>query len=141
MQVRTSWIPSAIALAAGVFASGVTVVAARADNFTEFAPVISSTPIVQRVTEPREECWTETITTDEVRRLGGISLGSFDTSTNVVVPTRRDVQRCRTVQTATDTIQGYDVRYRYHGREYLTRMATDPGDRIPVDVSVQPGTR
>jgi uncharacterized protein YcfJ len=116
-------------------------VAARADNFTEFAPVISSTPIVQRVMEPREECWTETITTDEVRRLGGISLGSFDTSTNVVVPTRRDVQRCRTVQTATDTIQGYDVRYRYHGREYLTRMATDPGDRIPVDVSVQPETR
>jgi len=140
MQARTSWIPSAIAVAVGVFASGVTV-AARAENFTEFAPVISSTPIVQRVTEPREECWTETITTDEVRRLGGISLGSFDTSTNVVVPTRRDVQRCRTVQTATDTIQGYDVRYRYHGREYLTRMATDPGDRIPVDVSVQPGTR
>ena len=140
MQVRTAWIPGAIALAAGVFATGSTV-AARAETFTEFAPVISSTPIVQRVTEPREECWTETITTDEVRRLGGISLGSFDTSTNVVVPVRRDVQRCRTVETATDTIQGYDVRYRYHGREYVTRMATDRGDRIPVDVSIQPGTR
>jgi uncharacterized protein YcfJ len=140
MQVRTAWIPSAVALAAGIFAAGMTM-ATRADNFTEFAPVISSTPIIQRVTEPREECWTETITTDEVRRLGGISLGSFDTSTNVVVPVRRDVQRCRTVQSATDTIQGYDVRYRYHGREYTTRMAYDPGDRIPVDVSVQPGTR
>jgi uncharacterized protein YcfJ len=115
--------------------------AVRADSFTEFAPVISSTPIVQRATEPREQCWTETITTDEVRRIGGISLGSFDTSTNVVVPVRRDVQRCRTIETSTDTIQGYDVRYRYHGREYVTRMAYDPGDRIPVDVSVQPGTR
>jgi uncharacterized protein YcfJ len=140
MQIRTAWISSTAALAAGIFATGMTA-AVHADNFTEFAPVISSTPIIQRVTEPREECWTETITTDEVRRLGGISLGSFDTSTNVVVPVRRDVQRCRTVQTATDTIQGYDVRYRYHGREYVTRTATDPGDRIPVDVSVMPGTR
>jgi len=140
MQIRTAWISSTAALAAGIFATGMTA-AVHADNFTEFAPVISSTPIIQRVTEPREECWTETITTDEVRRLGGISLGSFDTSTNVVVPVRRDVQRCRTVQTATDTIQGYDVRYRYHGREYVTRTTTDPGDRIPVDVSVMPGTR
>jgi len=140
MRIRPAWIPSAVAIATGVFATGMTV-AARADNFSEFAPVISSTPVVQRVTEPREECWTETITTDEVRRIGGISIGSLDTSTNVVVPTRRDVQRCRTVQTATDTIQGYDVRYRYHGREYVTRMSYDPGDRIRVDVSVQPGTR
>ena len=140
MQTRTAWISSTVALAAGIFATGMTA-AVRADTFTEYAPVISSTPIIQRVTEPREECWTETITTDEVRRLGGISLGSFDTSTNVVVPVRRDVQRCRTVQAATDTIQGYDVRYRYHGREYVTRTATDPGDRIPVDVSVMPGIR
>ena len=140
MQVRTAWIPGAVAVAAAVLVGGATMTA-RAENFSEYAPVISSTPIVQRVTEPREECWTETITTDEVRRLGGISLGSFDTSTNVVVPVRRDVQRCRTVQTSTDVIQGYDVRYRYHGREYVTRTATDPGDRIPVDVSVVPGTR
>lgn len=140
MQVKTLWVPSAAALVAGVLATGVTAVT-RAENFTEFAPVISSTPIIQRVTEPRDECWTETITTDEVRRIGGISLGSFDTSTNVVVPVHRDVQRCRTVQTATDTIQGYDVRYRYNGREYVTRMAYDPGDRIPVDVSVMPGTQ
>ena len=140
MRSRTAWVPTAVAVAAGFFASGMTV-AARADSFTEYAPVISSTPIVQRATEPREQCWTETITTDEVRRLGGISLGSFDTSTNVVVPVQRDVQRCRTVETATDTIQGYDVRYRYHGREYVTRMSYDPGDRIPVDVSVQPGAR
>ena len=115
--------------------------ASRAENFTEFAPVISSTPIMQRVTQPREECWTETITTDEVRRLGGISIGSFDTSTNVVVPVRRDVQRCRTVEEATDVIQGYDVRYRYHGHEYVTRFSYDPGTRIPVDVTVMPETR
>jgi uncharacterized protein YcfJ len=68
-------------------------------------------------------------------------LGSFDTSTNVVVPVRRDVQRCRTVEAATDTIQGYDVRYLYHGREYSTRLSYDPGARIPVDVSIAAGTR
>ena len=139
MQVRTAWIRSAVAIAAGILATGMT--ASFAENFTEYAPVISSTPIIQRVTQPREECWTETITTDEVRRLGGISLGSFDTSTNVVVPVRRDVQRCRTVEAATDTIQGYDVRYLYHGREYTTRLSYDPGTRIPVDVSVAAATR
>jgi uncharacterized protein YcfJ len=38
-------------------------------------------------------------------------------------------------------VEGYDVRYRYQGREYMTRLASNPGDRIPVDVSVTPGTR
>src|SRR5262245_49692204 len=139
MQVRTAWIGGAAAIAAGTLAIGVNV--ARAENYTEYAPVISSTPIVQRVAEPREECWTETITTDEVRRLGGISLGGLESSTNVVVPVRRDVQRCRTVQTQTDVIQGYDVRYRYNGREYMTRLPSDPGDRVPVNVNVQLGVR
>lgn len=139
MQVKTAWIGGAAAIAAGVLAAGVNV--ARADAYTEYAPVISKTPVIQRVAEPREECWTETITTDEVRRLGGISLGAFESSTNVVVPVRRDVQRCRTVEQQTEVIQGYDVRYRYNGREYVTRLPSDPGDRVPVNVNVQLGAR
>jgi len=35
-----------------------------------------------------------------------------------------------------DVVQGYDVRYRYQGRDYVTRTPTDPGSRIRVDVSV-----
>jgi len=130
---------SALALAVGIVATGVT--AAQAQSFTEMAPVLSATPIVQRMSQPRQECWTEAVTTNEVRRIGHIGIGNFDTSTNVVVPVTRDIQNCRTVESTTDVVQGYDVRYRYQGRDYTTRTLTDPGDRIPVDVSVVPGTR
>ena len=139
MEARTTWIRSALMLAAAILVGGPTVV--HAAGYTEWAPVISSTPIVQRTSQPREECWTETISTTETRRLSGITLGAFDTSTNVVVPVQRDVQRCRTVESYSEVVQGYDVRYRYQGREYVTRLPSDPGDRIPVDVTVSPGVR
>ena len=130
---------SALALAAGVASSGAAL--AQAQSYSEWAPVISSTPIVERTSQPRENCWTERVTTHETRRIGGISLGAFDTSTNVVVPVSRDVQRCRTIDQTTDVVQGYEVRYRYQGREYVTRTASDPGSRIRVDVSVLPGAQ
>ena len=139
MEYRIGWTRSALALAAAAAAIGAP--AARADSFSEWAPVISSTPIVQRMSQPQEQCWTEQVTTTETRRLSGITIGALDTSTNVVVPVTRDIQRCRTVESYTDVVQSYDVRYRYNGREYTTRMATDPGDRIRVDVNVAPGVR
>ena len=131
---------SALTVAAGiVIAGGATI--ARADGFTEWAPVISSTPVVQRMSAPRQECWSETVTTTETRRIGHIGIGAFDTSTNVAVPVTRDVQRCRTVDGYSDVVQGYDVRYRYQGREYMTRLPNDPGDRIPVEVTLTPAPR
>jgi len=130
---------SALALAAGVASGGATL--AQAQSYSEWVPVISSTPIVERVSQPREDCVTERVTTHEARRIGGISLGAFDTSTNVVVPVSRDVQRCRTIDQTADVVQGYEVRYRYQGREFVTRTATDPGSRIRVDVSVLAGAQ
>ena len=137
MEERNTRIRNAVLLAAGLLGASAT--AAYAERFTEWAQVVSSTPVVQRTSQPREECWTETIWTSETRKLSGISLGAFETSTNVAVPVQRDVQRCRTVEGHTDVIQGYDVRYRYQGREYVTRLASPPGDRIPVEVTVAPG--
>lgn len=37
-----------------------------------------------------------------------------------------------------ERIDGYEVRYEYAGREYVTRMPYDPGDRIRVRVDVSP---
>jgi uncharacterized protein YcfJ len=37
-----------------------------------------------------------------------------------------------------DRIDGYDVTYAYAGREYVTRMPYDPGERIRVRVDVSP---
>lgn len=49
-------------------------------------------------------------------------------------------ERCTTVQDSRyeQRVDGYDVRYRYHGRIYDTRLPYDPGDRIAVEVNVRP---
>lgn len=48
--------------------------------------------------------------------------------------------RCRTYRTrhTEERVIGYDVRYRYNGREYLTRADHDPGSHIKVRVAVTP---
>ena len=55
-----------------------------------------------------------------------------------VQPVTRDVQRCRTVETGRDVLDGYDVTYRYQNRDFTTRLANHPGDRIQVRVDVAP---
>ena len=57
------------------------------------------------------------------------------------VPVTRDVQRCQTVSDTRDEVRGYDVRYRYHGREYNTRLPYDPGSTMQVNVEVRPVSR
>lgn len=57
------------------------------------------------------------------------------------VPVTRDVQRCQTVAETREEIRGYDVRYRYHNREYTTRLAYDPGPTMQVNVDVRPSYR
>jgi uncharacterized protein YcfJ len=56
------------------------------------------------------------------------------------VPVTRDVQRCQMVADYREEVRGYDVRYRYHGREYTTRMDYDPGPTLQVEVGVRPSS-
>jgi uncharacterized protein YcfJ len=58
-----------------------------------------------------------------------------------VAPVTRDVERCRTVQSVTDVVTGYDVTYRYQNRDVTTRMAYDPGRQVQVRVDVAPTVR
>ena len=53
-------------------------------------------------------------------------------------PVTREVQRCRTVGDVRDVPVGYDVRYRYGGREFVTRLPFDPGRRLRVAVDIRP---
>ncbi len=53
-------------------------------------------------------------------------------------PVTREVERCRTVQEVRDVPMGYDVTYRYGGREFVTRMPFDPGRRLRVEVDIRP---
>lgn len=50
------------------------------------------------------------------------------------------VERC-TTKVSTEyrrEISAYQVTYRYRGNTFTTRTDTDPGDRIPVRISIQP---
>jgi uncharacterized protein YcfJ len=53
------------------------------------------------------------------------------------------VERCETRVSyhEEERIEGYRVTYVYAGREYLTTMASPPGNRIPVRVTVVPSGR
>lgn len=51
---------------------------------------------------------------------------------------QREVQRCRTVYDTESRLTGYRVAYDYRGQNYTTFMQTDPGNRLPVRVSVEP---
>ncbi|MFN3629121.1 MAG: glycine zipper 2TM domain-containing protein [Casimicrobiaceae bacterium] len=55
------------------------------------------------------------------------------------IPETRTVQRCRTVASApVEQVTGYDVVYRYQGREYTTRTREHPGSTINVLVTLTP---
>lgn len=56
------------------------------------------------------------------------------------IPETRNVQRCATVYDNRDEVTGYNVAYRYQGRDYTTRMAFDPGATMRVQVNLTPDT-
>lgn len=191
---------------------------AWAADYVDTASVVSSTPIYERVSEPRQECWTETVDSSAPQRsmggavvggvaggvlgsqvgkgsgktaataagaiagtmvgdnvsnpgsenrsatgavVGGIAgglLGSQvgggsgrnaataagaiagaiigDRVANPNTPQSRQVQRCRQVEDYHEEISGYNVVYRYHGREITTRLPYKPGRTIQVGVSL-----
>ena len=41
-----------------------------------------------------------------------------------------DKSRCRYMASGGEQLEGYDVRYEYGGREYVTRLSHDPGRRL-----------
>jgi uncharacterized protein YcfJ len=52
--------------------------------------------------------------------------------------TQREVRRCRTVYDTQTRITGYKVTYDYHGQTYATFMHSNPGNSLPVRVTVDP---
>ena len=47
----------------------------------------------------------------------------------------RQVERCETRDNYREVVAGYDVRYRFQGREYTTRLPYDPGKWVTLNVS------
>lgn len=158
--------------------------AAWAGDFVDTAKVISSSPVYERVSEPRQECWTETVSSAGVvtksapvqeRSIGGALIGgvvggvvgnqvgqgtgnTVATAAGAIagaiigdrvanpsnqqaqettqVPQSREERRCRQVENYRDVVRGYDVTYRYNGRDVTTRLPYQPGDTVQVSVGV-----
>lgn len=47
----------------------------------------------------------------------------------------RTERRCTTQQVRSQQLAGYDVVYEYAGKRYSTRLAQDPGDTVPLQIS------
>ena len=74
----------------------------------EVGNVLSSTPVLKRVTEPRSTC-------------------TNDASGQ---------QQCRTTMVTEDRQIGYKVVYEYAGRQHTVQLPFPPGATIPLDVQV-----
>ncbi len=157
---------------------------AWASDFVDTAKVISSAPIYERVSEPRQECWNETVSSTgsitrsapvEERSIGGALIGgvvggvvgnqvgqgtgnTVATAAGAIAgaiigdrvanppnqqaqqtsqtPQTRQEQHCRQVENSHEVIRGYNVTYRYNGRDITTRLPYQPGDTVQVSIGV-----
>ena len=138
------------------------------ESYAASARVISAVPIREAsTTAPRQECWTEYTEGSGANRTAGaviggiaggllghqIGSGSGNTAATIAgtiggaavgneIARRsgdpRAVERCRTVSEYEDRVVGYDVVYRFQGRDFATRLPYDPGRELPVNVTVAP---
>ncbi len=67
--------------------------------------------------------------------LGGAAVGNEVARRN---DDPRAIERCRTVSDTSERVVGYDVVYRFQGREFTARLPYDPGPELPVNVTVAP---
>lgn len=49
----------------------------------------------------------------------------------------RQVERCETIDNPRRVISAYDVRYRYQGQDYITRLPYEPGRHLNLRVSFE----
>jgi len=137
-------------------------IAASAADLIDTAQVISSTPIIEHITEPRQECAPVAAAPQEhsiagpiVGGIAGAILGNqvgrgngrtAATAAGAVAGTivgdrvgnapAAPAQQCRTIQTTRDVVKGYTVVYRYYDRDITTTLPYNPGSTVRVGVSV-----
>ncbi len=156
-----------------------------AADFVDTARVISSKPVYQRVSDPKQECWVETVSSTgtvtkpapQEHGIGGALLGGLvggvvgnqmgqgngnaiatgagavagaligdriasqnqnGTEQVTQVPQSREERHCRQIENYKDVVSGYDVTYRYGGKDVTVRLPNDPGRTVRVGVSVLP---
>jgi uncharacterized protein YcfJ len=111
---------------------------ANAVEFQAYAPVLNVEPVFETRYEPvtRRVCTEPDGSTRKFNEVAA-TIGE-----DIRHQTRQWQQqhRCRNVteQRAREQVTGYRVTYRYGEETATTRMSYDPGERVPVNVSLSP---
>lgn len=141
------------------------VAAGSAANAQEMAPVVSSTPVIQQVTVPRQVCSETPVAVQRQRSGAGAVIGAIaggmlgsqvgngsgqaaataigmiggamlgDQIEGYPAPVVRPVNSCTQQVTYENRVVGYNVVYAYAGRQYTTRMNSDPGSHITLHIT------
>ena len=118
--------------------TGLTSGIANAVEYHAFAPVLKVEPIIETRYEPvtREVCAEPD---DSAREFNTIE-ATIGEDIRRQVRLWQQQHSCRNVteQRARESIVGYRVTYRYGGETATTRLSYDPGERMPVNVSLSP---
>ena len=70
--------------------------------------------------------------------IGGAMVGDRVDNSRSARSTPLREARCRQVESVREVVRGYDVVYRYNGRDVSTSLPYNPGDRVTVSVAVIP---
>ena len=131
----------------------------------EVGRVISSTPVIQQVSMPRQVCTTQQVTTPGAKSGAGAAMGAIaggaignniGDGTGRVVATMlglvggailgdrvegaapaqvQNVQSCSTQTFYENRVISYNVVYEFNGKQYNVSMPSDPGPFIKLQVS------
>jgi uncharacterized protein YcfJ len=111
---------------------------AGAVEYQAFAPVLKVEPVIETHYEAakREVCKEPD---DSAREFNAIA-ATIGEDIRRQQRLWQQQYRCNTVteQRAVEHIVGYRVTYRYGGETATTRLSYDPGERMPVNVSLSP---
>lgn len=132
---------------------------------TEYAQVISSTPVLGEVSVPQRNCWDEQVQVEQPHTPEGAVIGAVaggllgstmgrgsgnvaataagviagavagDSLANRNSTSTETVHRCDNRRVTQRKTIGYDVVYEYAGQQYTARMANDPGSEIAINVT------
>lgn len=156
MKARTLIAAAACATSCTAFA---------ASDYVDTADVIAARPRIERITESRQDCDPAPAQRKDSSSviapiIGGVAGGLIghqvgqgrgQTAATIIgaaggavagsaVAERnnqsaRAPQQCRTVETTREVVNGYDVTYRYNGRDVSVVMPYDPGRTVRVGIT------
>ncbi len=143
----------------------VAVISSGSSLAQDYGQVISSTPIIQQVSVPRQVCTTEQVVVQQPKSGAGAVMGAIaggamgnavgggsgKTAATILgivggamigdsvegsSPAQvQDVQRCTTQTFYENRTVAYNVVYEYAGKQYSVQMASDPGPTIQLQIS------